>query len=163
MDSVDQLFSITILLYYTIIYNLHINYLQWTYFTQIPHAFVWPLQRWLNHVLLSIPFSAIFVEYLAELERFSYLTASLSLINRSCWTLVLKNRGIYNYKRLIEKTMGKEWEIAAYIRRRSCKHLTWEHNKPVLIQIVPNWADTWIHEQKRCYCWPSYSIRLFSR
>ena len=54
----------------------------------------------------SIPFFAIFVEYLAELELFSYLTASLSLINRSCWALVLQNRGIY--KRLIEKTMGEE-------------------------------------------------------
>jgi len=64
------------------------------------------LQRWVNHVLFSIPFSAIFVEYLAELERFSYLAASLSPINRSCWALVLKNRDIY--KRLIEKTMGKE-------------------------------------------------------
>ena len=55
MDSVDQLFSITIILYYTIIYNLHINYLQWTYFTQIPHAFVRPLQRWVNHVLSQFP------------------------------------------------------------------------------------------------------------
>ena len=78
----------------------------WTYFTQIPHAFVRPLQRWVNHVLFSIPFFAIFVEYLAELELFSYLTASLSLINRSCWALVLQNRGIY--KRLMEKTMGEE-------------------------------------------------------
>ena len=137
--------------------NLHINNLQWTYFTQIPHAFVWLLQRWLNHVLFSIPFSA---EYLAELEHFSYLAASLSLINGSCWALVLKSRGIYKWQ--IEKTMGKEWEMAAYMRRCSCTHLTSEHNKPVLIQIVSNWADTWIHEQERRYCWPSYSIPLFS-
>ena len=80
----------------------------------------------------------------------SYLVATLSLPG----VARLFREGLRNLQTLmIRKSMGKEGEMATY-----------RHRKPVSIQIDsnqerikllswPNWTDTWIYEQERCYSW----------